>query len=127
GRFAMLAAPSSPRSLVLMELKSALFEALTVRFRLDAEPSADVLVEKVRRSGAVDEASLAALKLLLATMHRVETSLVSGRPEKVTQSMLAEAGKVVRHVLEACGADSPNLRGVDPQKPKALSNPIPGD
>jgi hypothetical protein len=127
GRFAMLAAPSSPRALVLMELKSALFEAITTRYELDAEPTPEALMKIARRTGALDEQNLSALALLLATLHRVEESLVSGRPEKVTRSMLAEAGKVVRAVLAACGADAQGLEhGAAPPR-HAHPTPIPGD
>lgn len=126
GRFAMLGAASSPRALVLMELKSALFEALTQRFALEREPAAEGLVDHVRRQNALDGPSLAALKLLLATMQRVETAMVAGRAEKVTRSMLAEAGKVVRHVLEACGADAPGRRPLRVDG-AALPNPVPGE
>ena len=53
GRFAMLAAPSSPRGLVLLELKSALFEAMANRFDARAEPERRRRVKAVNRSGLV--------------------------------------------------------------------------
>ncbi|MCK6593528.1 MAG: DUF4350 domain-containing protein, partial [Polyangiaceae bacterium] len=57
GRLAVLAAPSSPRSLAMLELKSALVEALVARFNLTSEPSPDHLLRIVRRESALDEAS----------------------------------------------------------------------
>ena len=39
----MLAAPSSPRALVLLELKSALFEALGDHYGLGPQPSREAL------------------------------------------------------------------------------------
>ena len=55
GRFAMLAAPSSARGLVLLELKSALFETVTHRFGLEAEPPPDVLLRLL--AGVADDPS----------------------------------------------------------------------
>jgi hypothetical protein len=126
GRFAMLAAPSSPRALLLMELKSALFEAMTARFRLEAEPSSEALVRLARKEGMLDEETTSALKLVLQHMQKVETGLVASRPEKVTRSMLAEAGNVVRAVLTACGADAGGLEH-GANGPSPIQKPTPGE
>jgi hypothetical protein len=114
GRFAVLAAPSSPRSLALLELKSALFEALAIRFGLESDPSAEVLAKLVARDGTLDERSYAALKEVLSTMHRVEASMVAGRPASISRPALTHAAQVVREVLAACHAD-----GRKPARPAA--------
>jgi hypothetical protein len=105
GRFAVLAAPSSPRSLALLELKSALFEALGSHFNLATEPSPDHLMRLVRSEGSLDESGHSALKEVLATMQRVEASMVAGRPASISRPALARAASVVREVLKACGAE----------------------
>jgi hypothetical protein len=119
GRLAVLAAPSSPRSLAMLELKSALIEALSARFNLAAEPSPDHLLRIVRRESALDEGSHSALKEVLATMQRVEASMVAGRPVTVSMSALTRAAEVVRKVLRACGAES----GEAPEAPDDLHAP----
>jgi len=105
GRFAVIAAPTSPRSLTLLELKSALFEALALRFGLESDPSPEALAQIVAREGALDERSYSAFKEVLSTMNRVEASVVAGRPANVSRPALAHAFKVVREVLAACHAD----------------------
>ena len=119
GRLAVLAAPSSPRSLAMLELKSALVEALVARFNLAAEPSPDHLLRIVRRESALDEASHSALKDVLATMQRVEASMIAGRPMTIPMSAVTRAGEIVRKVLRACGAES----GEAPEAPDDLHAP----
>ena len=119
GRLAVLAAPSSPRSLAMLELKSALVEALVSRFNLASEPSPDHLLRIVQRESALDEASRSALKEVLATMQRVEASMVAGRPVTISMPALTRAADVVRRVLRACGAES----GEAPEAPDDLHAP----
>lgn len=98
GRFAVLAAPSSPRALVLLELKSALFEAVTLRFGLEREPSPASLEELVGRE--VDEATKRDLHQTIATMQSVESSVLRGRPARVEAGQVERASDVVHAVLE---------------------------
>ncbi|MGK4004151.1 DUF4350 domain-containing protein [Sorangium sp. So ce1036] len=105
GRFAVLAAPSSPRGLAFLELKSALLEALALRFGLEANPAPDAVARLVAREGYLDERALSAFKEVLATMYRVEASVVAGKPTHVSRPALVHAADVVRGVLAACGAD----------------------
>lgn len=119
GRLAVLAAPSSPRSLAMLELKSALVEALAARFNLTSEPSPDHLLRIVRRESALDEASHSALKEVLATMQRVEASMVAGRPVTISMPALTRAAEVVQRVLRACRAES----GEAPEAPDDLHAP----
>lgn len=104
GRFAMLAAPSSARGLLLLELKSALFEAVTHRFALTAEPTPDVLVRHL--APHADAALLDDLRRVLETMSRTETAVVAGQRPKVPQKVLVEASDVVRRALALCQPDA---------------------
>jgi hypothetical protein len=104
GRFAMLAAPTSPRNLALLELKSALSDALAFKLDLPGEPSPDVLAKAARRAGSLDDRAYSSLKEVLALMHQVEASVVAGKPAPVSRSALFRAARVVRSVLDACGA-----------------------
>jgi len=104
GRFALLAAPTSPRSLALLELKSALFEALSQRFDLGPSPSPTALTKVVGSSENLDRAQMDELRDVMATMQRVEASVTGGRAAKVSRATVHHAAEVVRRVLEACGA-----------------------
>lgn len=100
GRFAMLAAPSSSRGLVMLELKSALYEAVALRFTLDAEPAPEVLVRLV---ASVAEAALVEdVRRVVETMGRIETAVVANQRPKVPQKVLLDADDVVRRAIAAC-------------------------
>jgi hypothetical protein len=126
GRFAVLAAPSSPRSLALLELKSALYEALSHKLGLDADPTADALGNMARKAGALDDGAYSSLMDVLGLMQATEAAVVAGRPSRVSRAALAQASSVVHAVLAACGADSggeQRRRGSDVEAP--LSPPDP--
>jgi hypothetical protein len=108
GRFAVLAAPSSPRSLALLELKSALYEALQHKLDLAAEPPPEMLAKMVLKAGTLDESAYSALKDVLHMMQGVEAAVVAGRPANVTPAALSNAAAVVRQVLVACGVEQPH-------------------
>lgn len=119
GRFAVLAAPSSPRSLTLLELKSALYEALRVRLGLGVEPTPDALAKMARQAGSLDESAYSALKEILAMMQQVETAVLAGRPARVSAADLRRAAEVVSRVLAACGVPKPS-----PVSPPLVSPPL---
>jgi hypothetical protein len=112
GRFAMLAAPSSPRSLVLLELKSALFEAIAARFDLDAQTYADSVLKAVRRSGLVEAPLMTRLEQTVARMQRAEAAVLAGSSARISREAVDDAHDVVQAVLEACGAlEPPRMKG----------------
>lgn len=115
GRFALLSAPSSPPSLVLLELKSALVEALGQKLGTPVEPSMEAILSAAHRAGTLDDERRAALKEVLATMHKAESSIVAGRPTYVPRSMLSKAASVVRDVLHAAGGITPAPLGNEPE------------
>lgn len=105
GRFAMLAAPSSARGLVLLELKSALVETVAHRFGLDAEPAPDVLVRLL--AGLGDAALVDDVRRALDAMLRVETAVVAGQRPRVPVKVLLEADDTVRRAVALCQVDAP--------------------
>ncbi|NUP13660.1 MAG: DUF4350 domain-containing protein [Polyangiaceae bacterium] len=107
GRFAMLAAPSSPKGLVLLELKSALFDAMSERFGLEPNPSSDAVVKAVRRSGLVDDSLQSHLARVMQKMQTVESALTSGSGARVPRAVVEDAHHVVRAVIAAVGALEP--------------------
>jgi hypothetical protein len=121
GRFAVIAAPSSPRSLALLELKSALYEALQAKAGFTAEPSPEALAKFAFQAGKLDESTHSALKEVLAMMQQVETAVVAGRPSPVGRGALVRAAEVVREVLAACGAEHGGPPGPKASAPAAHS------
>ncbi len=131
GRFAVLAAPSSPRSLALLELKSALYEALTHKLALEAEPTPEALGKIARQAGALDDGAYSSLMDVLGLMHATEAAVVAGRQSRVSRAALERASSVVHAVLAKCGADGsgePRRRDAGPISPSdpALQNPNAG-
>lgn len=124
GRFALLAAPSSPPTLILLELKSALTEALTHKLNDTLDPSPEALVAALSRAGVLDEKTRSALKEVLVLMQRAEASVVSGRPISISRATLRNAAAVVQKVLRASGAihAAPLGETSTPNVPKHLSS-----
>jgi len=111
GRFALLSAPSSPPGLLLLELKSALGEALSQKVGSPVEPSTHALLSAAARAGDLDERGRSALKEVLDTMQRAEASVVAGRQIRVSRAALRNAAAVVRDVLARAGAITPEPIG----------------
>jgi hypothetical protein len=100
GRFAMLAAASSPRSLAVLELKSALYETVGDRLPLGTSPTADRVLAMVRERGG----ETARLREVLTAMNRVEAAVVAGRRPRVRAAELRRAAAVARRALSVLGA-----------------------
>ncbi len=122
GRFAVLAAPTSPRSLAVLELKSALYEGLAEKLGLSADPGPAALAKMALKAGSLDERAYSAFKEILGMMQHVESAVVAGRPVRVPPRDLRRAASVVREVLVACGVEVGPSRwgGRDPPKPPGL-------
>lgn len=104
GRFAMLAAPSSARGLVLLELKSALFETVTHRFGLEAEPSPDVLLRLL--AGVADSAVVEDVRRVLDPMMRVEGQILAGQRPRIPTNVLTDAHGAVSRAVAACQTEN---------------------
>lgn len=113
GRFALLAAPSSPPSLLLLELKSALVEALGQKLGAPVEPSTEGILSAAHRAGKLDDAQRSALKEVLSAMQKAEASIVAGRPTYVPRTMRKKAAAIVREVLVSAGGITPAPIGDD--------------
>jgi hypothetical protein len=102
GRFAMLAAPSSPRSLAVLELKSALWEAAADRLPEGTTITADKVLNVVRDHGG--SPTSAPLRDVLLSMNRVEAAVVAGRRPRVRAADLRRMTAAVQDALLALGA-----------------------
>ena len=106
GRLALLSAPTSPPSLVLLELKSALVESLGQKLGSPVESSPEAILSAAHRAGKLDDAQRSALKDVLIAMQKAEAAIVAGRPVYVPRSMRDKAASIVRDVLHSAGAIS---------------------
>lgn len=124
GRFAMLAARTSPRSLALLELKSAIYETVSVRVPPHEAPNAERVLAAVRERGGGPLAL--ALRDELATMNRVEAAVVAGRKPRVRAADLDRAARIVGRALAALGAPGAGLHhpDTDSEAPRTRGAPI---
>ena len=99
GRAAVLAASTTPRALVMLELKSALEEGLAHELRLEGPPSATKLLEETRTRAALDEPSHRALKKTLSEMAGIETLVAARQPVKVHTSDVTKAARTIFGLL----------------------------
>jgi Domain of unknown function (DUF4350) len=109
GRAAVLAAPTTHRALALLELKSALEEAVAARFELNLPLSAPDLLDAVRNAGVVDDSELRILKKLMFKMGMIETSVAAGRPIRVRERDVKSAAERVDRVIASIDQKGRNL------------------
>jgi hypothetical protein len=107
GHAAVIGAPSTSRVLAMLELKSALEEDLCGLLDLEQAPPHDVLLQKVRSAGLLDEEGLRVLKQLLLRMANVETIVLSRRGsalERIRDREVLATAAMVRNLLQAAHA-----------------------
>jgi hypothetical protein len=112
GRVAVLASPVSPPALALLELRSALSEAMAHRFGMPPTSSAKDVVDEAMRRGELSAGELGAAAPVLALMQEAESSFVTGRPTRVTRGQVVEAAATVERLLQATGADDLGRRAL---------------
>jgi hypothetical protein len=103
GRAAVLAAQSTPYSLVVLELKSALEEGLAHELGFGRVSSARLL-EEIMSKRALDERAFRALKGILLEMARVETLVAAGQSRKVKRADVLRLSSTVFAILGAVRA-----------------------
>lgn len=79
GRAAVLASPSTERTLVLSELRSALAEALAERLGVDPRSASSRLLDAVAARGVLTPAGLSDLKQLLSELDQSLSALAENR------------------------------------------------
>ncbi|MCU0692253.1 MAG: DUF4350 domain-containing protein [Polyangiaceae bacterium] len=99
GRAAVLAAPSTHRALAVLELKSALEEAVAARFGLRLPVSAQDLLDAVTRARVLSDEQFRKLKRLLFKLGMIETSVASGRPVRVRERDVQRAAERVHAII----------------------------
>jgi Domain of unknown function (DUF4350) len=104
GRFALLAAPTSSKALVLLELKSAVGEALSQRLGIDPNPSSAAMIGALK-ARQVPAETIAAFEEVLRQMQRAEALMQAGGQMRVGRDVVARAARVVEDVLNATSSD----------------------
>jgi hypothetical protein len=95
----MLAAATTPRALAVLELKSALEEALAHELGFTGTVPSSVLLEEVKRRGVLDERGHRALKGALLEMANLETAVLARQPLKVRREDVLRLSRIVSDVL----------------------------
>jgi hypothetical protein len=100
GRAAVLGAPTTHKALALLELKSALEEAVGQRLGMAAPTAPHTLVEEVDRQGALSKRSSEELKRILMELGRAENRVAVSQPLKVTPQHVDEMRRRIKSILE---------------------------
>ena len=111
----MLAAPNSAKSLVLLELKSALFEAVSERFSLSSAPTSAEVVGALREASLVTGAEVTKLESLVHRMTDVESQLLRGGAARINREQVNDAESFVTDLVK-------RLLASDLPKPAPLPN-----
>jgi hypothetical protein len=104
GRTAVLSARTTPRALGVLELKSALEEGLAQKLGLGASVPTSVLLEEVKRKGALDEQGQRALKGALLEMANLETAVLARQAGNVRREDVLRLSRLVFGLLAAAEA-----------------------
>jgi len=99
GRAAVLAAPTTHRALVVLELKAALEEALVQRLNLPKGSSHDRILESVAEQEALSPSLQHVLKHSLSNMRRAETAVMSSEPVRFSVKQLGELNRQVKEIV----------------------------
>jgi hypothetical protein len=100
GRFAVLALPSTDRGLLLLELKRSLEEDLRQRLELPPATSGRDLIEPVRQSGLLGEASLTALDQVFRQLAASEVAVMSARRLSIPDRALSRLQAQIERIFD---------------------------
>jgi hypothetical protein len=101
GRLAVLSAPTTPRALAVMELKSALEEGVAHELGLGAPLSPPALLDEVKQNKALDERGQRSLKDALLEMSSLETTVLARQPGNVSRQDVLRLARLVFGLLGA--------------------------
>lgn len=99
GRFAVLAAPSTDRALILLELERTLEARLRQRLRLPSTANRGAIVDAAARSGLLGSSSVRELDGLLQRLSAAEVAVTSARRLSVSDAALDALHQRVLDIL----------------------------
>ena len=106
GRVAVLSAPTTPRGLVALELKSAIVEGMASTLNMDPGATTEALLKELRSRGRLKPASLAELGHLLADLRRLESKMVRTQHTRVSVAELKRWHEATLRLLSDMGHGS---------------------
>ena len=101
GRAAVLSAPSTPRALAVLELKSALEESIAHELGFPSNLAPPQLLAEITRQGALDAQRQRTLKTILLEMANVETLVTAGQAQIVRKSDVTRLAGIVFDLMLA--------------------------
>lgn len=107
GRVAVLSSDVSPPALALLEVRSALTEALAHHFGTSEQLAPAQLVQRLRDEVGLSEDLDREANAVLHTMRNAENAVVAGASAKVSEAEVRRAAGVTERLLEAAGVDIP--------------------
>jgi hypothetical protein len=130
GRAHVLAAPTTRRSLALIELKVALHEGLAELLGVRGNETAERLLELCQERALVDKVDLEALRRLLRRLREIEQALALGGADKIGESEMnrlhaesmrliavvhaSEEARLLAHRGEGARQPEPELQAAQP-------------
>ena len=103
GRVAVLSSDVSPPALALLEIRSAMVEALAGHFGLPEQSTPYQLLDHAKLPSDLDGQARA----MLSSMRAAETAVVAGSPPRVADDEVERAASIVDRIIQAAGADIP--------------------
>jgi hypothetical protein len=107
GRVAVLSAPVSPPALALLEVRSALTEALAHHLNMSEQATGFQLLDEVKRRGTLPADVEGRARQMLGDMRAAETSVVAGTVARIADDEVERAAAIVDEVLAVAGATIP--------------------
>ncbi|RLB60215.1 MAG: DUF4350 domain-containing protein, partial [Deltaproteobacteria bacterium] len=107
GRVAVLSSGASPPALALLELRSALAEALAQHLGVSSQTSPAELVQEVKRRDGLSAQLEGRITQMLSSMRAAETAVVAGGAQRVTRDEVKRAAGIVEQLLEGAGVEIP--------------------
>lgn len=107
GRVAVLSSNVSPPALALLEVRSALTEALAQHFNTSDQTAPSQLVQRIRDEIGIPADLDRDTDAVLRTMRAAESSVVSGSSAKVSESEVRKAYGVMERLLDLVKVDIP--------------------
>jgi hypothetical protein len=99
GRAAVLASPTTPRALVLLELKSALEERLRARLELTAGVGIARILAEIDRQGALSRRSFQQLRDMFEELGKLEAKIASAQQVRIAEATVERVRRLVTDVL----------------------------
>jgi hypothetical protein len=103
GRASVLSADSTHRALAVIELKTALIEAIGQRLGLGSAPAPETVREELDRSRLLSKASSAKLAKMLAEMSKAENAVLRSQRLHIRVSDIARYQDQTRAILAELG------------------------